>query len=86
MLCGKKYLQFMVVYFNIIYTMHQLRYRHIFLKIIETDFVNSKTNSNKKGWMKNERKINTRKMIKMEHKILCDYGRYLRPKIGGRQI
>ena len=66
MLYGKKYLQFMVVYFNIIYTMYQLRYRHIFLKIIETDFVNSKTNSIKRGWMKNEPNIITRKMIKME--------------------
>ena len=46
--------------------MHQLRYRHFFLKIIETDFVDSKTNSNKKGWMKNEPKITTQKMIKME--------------------
>ena len=43
---------------------------HIFLKIIETDFVNSQTNSNKKGWMKNERKITTQKMIKMDYKIL----------------
>ena len=60
--------------------MHQLRYRHIFLKIIETDFVNSKTNSNKKGWMKNERKITTRKMIKMDHKILNDNGRYFTSK------
>ena len=50
--------------------MHQLRYRHIFLKIIETDFVNSKTNSNKKGWTK-------------YYTIMEDI---LRPKIGGRQI
>ena len=49
-----------------IYTMCQLRYRHIFLKIIEKDFVKSKTNSNKKGWMKNEPKITTQKRIKME--------------------
>ena len=36
--------------------MCQLRCRHIFLKIIETNFVKIKTNSNKKGWMKNEPK------------------------------
>ena len=60
--------------------MHQLRYRHIFLKIVETDFVNSKTNSNKKGWMKNEQKITTQKVIKMDHKILYDYGRYFTSK------
>ena len=35
---------------------------------------------NKKGWMKNERKITTQKMIKMDHKIIYDNGRYFTSK------
>ena len=70
MLHVKMYLQFMAVYFNIIYRMHQLRNRHIFLKIIETGFLNSKTNSIKKGWMKINQKSSNGKWLKQNHKIL----------------